>query len=149
MSQDDVERRLTTILAADVVGYSRLMAADEVATIERLKACRVVIRGLVRQHGGRVVDDVGDNLLADFPSVVDAVACAVAVQKELAASRDEELPTEQQMLFRIGVNLGDVVVDEERIYGDGVNIAARIQTLAEPGSVAVSGTLVCFTWVAQ
>ena len=134
-----VERKLAAILSADVVGYSRLMAEDEAGTIKRLKAYRELMGGLIRQHGGRVVDAVGDNLLADFPSVVDSVACAVATQREIA-SRDEELAEGRRMLFRIGVNLGDVVVDDDRIYGDGVNIAARVEALADPGGVSISGT---------
>ena len=133
------DRHLAAILSADVVGYSRLMAADEAGTVERLKTCRDAMSSLVRQHGGRVVDAVGDNLLAEFPSVVDAVACSVAVQGDLA-KRNEDLPEERAMRFRIGINLGDVIADDERIYGDGVNIAARIEALAEPGGVSISGT---------
>ncbi len=136
---DRTERRLAAILSADVVGYSRLMAADEAGTVERVKGSRDLMAGLVRQHGGRVVDAVGDNLLAEFPSVVDAVACAVATQQELT-SRDAGVPAEGQMRFRIGVTVGDVVVEDDRIYGGGVNIAARVQALADPGGVAISGT---------
>ncbi len=124
------ERKLAAILSADVVGYSRLMADDDAATIQTLKSCRALMSGLVRQHAGRVVDAVGDELLADFPSVVDAVACGVAIQKELSR-RNEELPEARRMLWRIGVNLGDVLAEEGRIYGDGVNISARVQALAE------------------
>jgi adenylate cyclase len=139
MEPDGVERRLAAIFSADVVGYSRLMVADEAGTIECVKASRDLMAGLVRQHGGRVVDAVGDNLLAEFPSVVDAVACAVATQKELT-TRDAGVPAKRQMRFRIGVTVGDVVVEDDRIYGDGVNIAARVQVLADPGGVAISGT---------
>ena len=133
------QRKLAAILCADVVGYSRLMAEDEAGTIQTLKSHRDLMGGLIRQHTGRVVDAVGDNLLADFPSIVDAVACAVAIQKEIEG-RNEELPEERRMLFRIGVNLGDVIVEEDHIYGDGVNIAARVEALAEPGGVSISGT---------
>ena len=133
------ERRLAAILSADVVGYSRLMAADEAGTVGRLKTYRDAMDSLIRQHGGRVVDAVGDNLLGEFPSVVDAVACSVAVQEDLA-KHNESLPDDRSMRFRIGINLGDVIVDDDRIYGDGVNIAARIEALAEPGEVSISGT---------
>ena len=111
------ERRLAAILSADVVGYSRLMADDDAETVKTLKAHKDLMRGLIRQHAGRVVDAVGDDLLAEFPSVVDAVACAVAIQNELA-QRNQDLPTNRKMLFRIAVNLGDVIVDEDTIYGD-------------------------------
>ena len=135
----EVERKLAAILSADVVGYSRLIAEDEAGTVERLKTYLDAMGSLVRQHGGRVVDAVGDSLLAEFPSVVDAVACSVAVQEDLA-KRNERLPEDRSMRFRIGINLGDVIADDERIYGDGVNIAARIEALAEPGGVSISGT---------
>ncbi len=131
-------RRLSGILSADAVEYSRLMARDEDQTIRSLKAARNLLGGLTLQHGGRVVDAVGDNLLVDFGSVVDAVACAVAFQNELA-KRNEDIEQTRQMRFRIGINLGDVVVDGDEIYGDGVNIASRIQALTEPGGVSVSG----------
>jgi adenylate cyclase len=134
-----VERKLAAILSADVAGYSRLMAEDEAGTIQTLKSYRDLMRTLIRQHAGRVVDAVGDNLLADFPSVVDAVGCAVEIQKELA-ERNEEAAEGREMLCRIGINLGDVVVEEDGIYGDGVNIAARVEALAEPGGIAISGT---------
>jgi class 3 adenylate cyclase len=137
---DTVERRLAAILSADVVGYSRLMAQDEMATLKTLGAYRDAIGGLVRQHGGRVVDAVGDNLLAEFPSVVDAVACAAAIQGELGA-RNAGLVAERKMQFRMGIQLGDVVVEGERIYGDGVNVAARLEALAEPGGICISGTV--------
>ena len=125
------ERKLTAILSVDVVGYSRLMAQDELATIEQVKTGWRVAADQVQQHGGRVVDDVGDNLLADLPSVVEAVRCAVALQREFE-KQNSARPEERRMQFRIGVNLGDVVVDDERLYGDGVNVAARVQALAEP-----------------
>jgi adenylate cyclase len=133
------QRRLTTILSADAVGFSRLMAADEMGTVRLLGECRQLLGDTIGQYAGRVVDTPGDNLLAEFPSVVDAVQCAVEIQGELAR-RNAELPEDQRMPFRIGVNLGDVVVDGERIYGDGVNVTARLEGLAEPGGVCISGT---------
>jgi adenylate cyclase len=135
-----VQRKLTALLSADAVGYSRLMTQDEAAALRTLNAHRDVIGGLALQHGGRVVDAVGDNLLAEFPSVVDAVACAIRIQQDLEA-RNGDLPSAQQMPFRIGIHLGDVVVEGERIYGDGVNIAARLEALAEPGGICISGTV--------
>jgi len=139
MSAQGVKRKLSAILSADVKGYSRLMAEDEVATVQTLTAYREVMTSLIQQHRGRVVDSPGDNLLAEFSSVVDAVQCAVAVQKEFQA-RNAELPEERRMEFRIGINLGDVIEEGERIYGDGVNIAARLEALADPGGICVSKT---------
>ena len=139
MEQKGFHRKLTAILSADVAGYSRLMQDDEAATVRILEAYKQIISDLVKQHRGRVVDSPGDNLLAEFASVVDAVQCAVATQKELQA-RNAELPENRRMLFRIGVNLGDVIEEEARIYGDGVNIAARLESLAEPGGICVSKT---------
>jgi len=136
----DVERKLAAIFSADVVGYSRLMAQDEVATLKTLHAYRDAMGGLVCQYGGRVVDAVGDNLLAELPSVVDAVECAVAVQSELA-TRNVGLTAERKMQFRIGLQLGDVVVEGDRIYGDGVNIAARLEAIAAPGGICISGSV--------
>ncbi len=140
MSPDRVERKLSAILSADVKGYSRLMSYDEEATIRTLAAYRSVMADLIEEHRGRVVDTPGDNLLAEFPSVVDAVQSAVEVQKELKI-RNAELPGHRRMEFRIGINLGDVIVEGERIYGDGVNIAARLEGLADPGGVCISGTV--------
>ena len=140
MPSTTVERRLAAILSADAVGYTRLMAADEVATMDMLNAHRGVIAGLVRKHGGRVVDMVGDNLLAEFPSAVDAVQCALEVQRQLQLHNDD-VPVDRQMLFRIGINVGDLIVDGERIVGGGVNIAARIEATAKPGHVAISGSV--------
>src|SRR5438093_3643827 len=134
-----MERKLTAILSADVRGYSRLMGEDEKATIRTLTAYRTVMTTLIQQHRGRVVDSPGDNLLAEFASVVDAVRCAVEIQRELKV-RNAELPDQRKMEFRIGINLGDVVVEGERLYGDGVNIAARLESLAEPGGICISGT---------
>src|SRR5512136_1055410 len=137
MTSQEVKRKLTAILSADVKGYSRLMAEDEEWTVHTLNTYKDVMRGLIQQHRGRVVDAPGDNILAEFPSVVDAVQCAVAAQKELQA-RNLELPGPLKMQFRIGINLGDVIEEEDRIYGDGVNIAARLESLAEPGGICVS-----------
>ena len=135
-----VERRLAAILNADVVGYSRLMADDEVATLDALQARWTLLDALVLQHGGRVVDKVGDNLLAEFPSAVAAVQSAVEIQQQLATINAAVSP-DRQMLLRIGVNLGDLIVDGDRIVGDGVNVAARIQASATPGGVSISSTI--------
>jgi hypothetical protein len=124
MEPKGFHRKLTAILSADVAGYSRLMQDDETATVKTLESYKQVFFDLIKQHRGRVVDSPGDNLLAEFASVVDAVQCAVAVQKEFHA-HNAELPENRRMRFRIGVNLGDVIEEGERIYGDGVNIAAR------------------------
>ncbi|PYM52128.1 MAG: hypothetical protein DME14_01575, partial [Candidatus Rokuibacteriota bacterium] len=140
MSPPGVQRRLAAILSADVKGYSRLMGEDEVATVRTLTAYREVMAALIRERRGRVVDATGDNLLAEFASVVDAMECAVELQREFK-SRNAELPAPRRLLFRIGINLGDVIVEGERIYGDGVNIAARVEGLAEPGGIAISGTV--------
>ena len=132
-------RRLTAILSADAVEYSRLMSENEEATVSTITAYREVLTTLIQQHNGKVLDSPGDNLLAEFVSVVDAVQCAVAVQKEIKA-RNDELPENRKMQFRIGINLGDVIQEEERIYGDGVNIAARLEGLSEPGGICISKT---------
>ena len=137
MEPTRVERKLTAILSADVKGYSRLMAEEEVATIHTLTAYRELMESLIQQHRGRVVDTPGDNLLAEFGSVVDAVQCAVEIQRELN-TRNAELPETRKMEFRIGINLGDVIVEGERIYGDGVNIAARVEGLADGGGICIS-----------
>ena len=139
MEPKGFHRKLTAILSADVAGYSRLMQDDEAATVRTLESYKQVFFDLIKQHRGRVVDSPGDNLLAEFASVVDAVQCAVAVQKELQA-RNAELLENRRMLFRIGVNLGDVIEEGDRIYGDGVNIAARLESLADPGGICVSKT---------
>ena len=138
MTQEDFKRKLAAILSADVEGYSRLMDDDEEATIRTLTAYRSAMTRLIQQYRGRVVDTTGDNLLAEFASAVDAVNCAVEIQRELA-ERNAELPEERRMQFRIGVNVGDVVEKEDRIYGDGVNIAARVEGLAEAGGICISG----------
>jgi len=139
MTTSSFKRKITAILSADVVGYSRLMGEDEAETLKTLEIYKGIIADLIRQHRGRVVDSPGDNVLAEFASLVDAVQCAVAVQKELQA-RNSELPENRRMQFRIGINLGDVIEEEERIYGDGVNIAARLEALADPGGICVSKT---------
>ena len=139
MTSDTFQRKLTAILSADVVGYSRLMGDDEAATVKTLETYKGVMFSLIKQHRGRVVDSPGDNLLAEFGSVVDAVQCAVSIQKELQM-RNADLPENRRMEFRIGINLGDVIEEEDRIYGDGVNIAARLEALADPGGICVSKT---------
>jgi adenylate cyclase len=131
------KRKLAAILSADAVGYSRLMSADEVATLRTLEAHRNVMTALIRQHDGRVVDAVGDNLLAEFGSVVDAVSSAVEIQASLAV-RNEQLPAGRALPFRVGINIGELIVDGERIAGDGVNVAARIEALAGAGEVWLS-----------
>src|SRR6058998_1365017 len=135
-----MERKLAAILSADVRGYSRLMGEDEEATIRTLTAYRTVLATFIVQHHGRVVDSPGDNLLAEFASVVDAVRCAVAIQCKLKG-RNAALPPQRRMEFRLGINLGDVVMEGDRIYGDGVNIAARLEGVAEPGGLCLSGTV--------
>jgi len=125
MPQEEFKRKLTAILSADVKGYSRLMSDDEKGTIRTLNTYKQVMTGLIQHHHGRVVDAPGDNLLAEFASVVDAVECAVEIQKELKV-RNADLPENRRMEFRIGINLGDVVEEEDKIFGDGVNIAARL-----------------------
>ena len=133
-------RKLAAILSADVVSYSRLMGDDEEATIHTLKCYREVLGTVVAQHRGRVVDSPGDNLLAEFPSVVEAVQCAVTIQREIH-TRNLELPPQRRMHFRLGINLGDVLVEGEQIYGDGINIAARLESLADPGGICIAGTV--------
>ena len=139
MATQDFKRKLAAILSADVKGYSRLMGEDEEATVRTITAYREVIGSVVQKNRGRVVDSPGDNILAEFVSVVDAVRGAVEIQEQLK-TRNAELPENRRMEFRIGVNLGDVIHEGERIYGDGVNVAARVENLAEPGGICVSGT---------
>ena len=138
MADEGFKRKLTAILSADVEGYSRLMDDDEEATVRTLTAYRTAIADLVQQFRGRIVDTPGDNIMAEFISVVDSVNCAVEIQRELA-ERNAELPDNRKMQFRIGVNLGDVIDEDGRIYGDGVNIAARVESLAEAGGICISG----------
>jgi adenylate cyclase len=140
MAEKGFKRKLTAILSADVEGYGRLMGEDEDATIRTLTAYRELMSTLIQKHRGRVIDSPGDNLLAEFLSVVDAVRSAVEIQEELRV-RNAELPENRRMEFRIGVNLGDVVEEGERIYGDGVNITARVEGLAEGGGICISGTV--------
>src|SRR6202045_3367360 len=141
MATRTATRRLAAILAADVVGYSRLMGADEEGTHERFKAhLRELVDPKIREHHGRIVKTTGDGVLAEFASVVDAVRCAAEIQRAMA-DRDLDLAEERRLRFRIGVNLGDVIADGGDIYGDGVNIAARLEALAAPGSICVSGTV--------
>jgi adenylate cyclase len=138
VSEARVERRLAAILAADVAGYSRLMGEDEEGTHERLKAhLRELIDPKIRLHHGRIVKNTGDGLLAEFPSVVDAVRCAVEMQRGMI-DREPDVPEARRIRFRIGVNLGDVIVEEHDIFGDGVNVAARLEALAEPGGICIS-----------
>src|SRR5229473_8663887 len=135
-----MERKLTAILCADVFGYSRLMGEDEEPTLRTLSSHRKLIDSLIEEHHGRFVNSAGDSVLAEFASVVNAVQCAVEVQTTLKAE-NANLPPERRMEFRIGVNLGDVMVDGEQIYGDGVNVAARLESLAEPGGICISGSV--------
>ena len=139
MATQEFKRKLTAILSADAVGYSRLMGEDEAGTLRTLETYKRVMSDLIQQHRGRMVGSPGDNILAEFASVVDAVQCAVAVQKEIQ-TRNLEFPETRRMQFRIGINLGDVIEEEDSIYGDGVNIAARLESLAEPGGICVSKT---------
>ena len=139
MTEVVLKRKLAAIFSADVVGYSRLMEDNEEATIQTLNTYRNSMSTLIQQHGGRVVDKAGDNLMAEFSSIINAVKCAVETQKEMS-KRNADLPENRRMLFRIGVNLGDIVEEDDRIYGDGVNIAARLEGLAEAGGICISRT---------
>ena len=138
-NEQRVERRLAAIFAADVAGYSRLMSQDEAGTLRALAAAREVMDGLIRDFGGRIANTAGDSVLAEFPSAVDAVQCGVAVQEKLAQA-STGAPEDRRLQFRIGVHVGDVVVRGADLLGDGVNIAARLEQLCEPGSVLISGT---------
>jgi adenylate cyclase len=140
MAATTVERKLTAILSADVKGYSRLMGEDEVGTLRTLTAHREVTDSLIQQHRGRIVGTAGDSVLAEFASAVDAVQCAVEIQRALR-TKNAELPTDRRMEFRIGINVGDVIVEGPQIYGDGVNIAARLEALADGGGICISGTV--------
>src|SRR6266852_9205603 len=135
-----MERKLAAIFSADVKGYCVLMGEDEEATIRTIETHREVMTTLIQQYRGRVVDAPGDNLLAEFASAVDAVEGALAIQRELRV-RNAALPDHRKMEYRIGINVGDVVVEGERIYGDGINIAARLEGLAEPGGICISGNV--------
>src|SRR5260370_39463509 len=138
MTTTTATRRLTAILATDVVGYSRRMGADEEGTHERFKAhLRELVDPKIREHRGRIVNTTGEGVRAEFGSVVDAVRCAAEIQRAMA-DRDLDLAEEHRLRFRVGVNLGDVIVDGDDIYGDGVNIAVRLEGLAAPGSICIS-----------
>jgi adenylate cyclase len=138
MSEGRVERRLAAILAVDVVGYSRLMGMDDEGTLAALRAIRRELGDpKIREHRGRIVKTTGDGLLIEFASVVDAVRCAVEVQREMAI-RNAGIPPERRIQFRMGINLGDIIVEDSDIFGDGVNIAARLEALAEPGGICAS-----------
>jgi class 3 adenylate cyclase len=139
-AQPTLQRRLATILSADVAGYSRLMGEHEEATVQALRGHRAVFDALLKQHHGRVFNTAGDAILAEFPSAVEAVRCATEIQSALQ-TRNEHLPPEQKMLFRMGINVGDVVVQDGDLLGDGVNVAARIQTIAEPGGICIAGSV--------
>src|SRR6202163_943212 len=138
MSGERVERRLAAILAVDVAGYSRLMRADEEGTLAAMLAVRRELGDpKIREHRGRIVKTTGDGLLVEFASVVDAVRCAVEVQREMLA-RNIDVPTERRLEFRMGINVGDIIIEDGDIFGDGVNIAARLEALAEPGGICLS-----------
>lgn len=139
MASDGIKRKLTTILETDVVGYSRLMAADEEAALATLRAYREVIDSLISKHNGRIFNTAGDAVLAEFGSAVEAVRCAVSIQEDLRV-RNSELPEKSQMWFRIGINVGDVMIQEDDLFGDGVNVAARLEGLAEKGGICISGS---------
>src|ERR1700746_573766 len=134
-----IGRRLTAIVAADVAGYSRLMGLDEVGTARTLREHRKVTDVLVAKHGGRIVKTTGDGVLLEFPSVVDAVECAVAMQAVMA-ERNQGVPEDRRMLYRVGINLGDILIEGDDILGDGVNVAARLEGIAEPGGICISSS---------
>ena len=134
-----VGRRLAAIIAADVAGYSRLMGLDEVGTARTLREHRAITDALVAKHGGRIVKTTGDGVLLEFPSVVDAVECAVAMQAVMV-ERNQGVPEDRRMLYRIGINLGDILIEGDDILGDGVNVAARLEGIAEPGGICISSS---------
>src|SRR5262245_29622053 len=137
MDDTSLNRRLAAILAADIAGYSRLMGEDESATARDLKGHQVVVLPLIARHGGRIIDTAGDGIMAEFSSVSGAAECALEIQTVMA-QRNDGVPESRRMQFRIGINLGDIIHDESRIYGDGINIAARLESMAEPGGICVS-----------
>jgi class 3 adenylate cyclase len=139
MASEATNRKLAAILASDVVGYSKLMATDEEATLKTLRTYRTVIEELVDKHSGRIFNTAGDAVLAEFGSAVEAVRCAISIQEDLAV-RNSQLPDESQMWFRIGINVGDVMVEGDDLFGDGVNVAARLEGLAEKGGICISGS---------
>src|SRR5262245_18170304 len=132
-----VHRRLAAILAADIAGYSALMGADEAGTVRDLKAHQAVVLPMIVEHGGRIIDTAGDGILAEFSSVVNAAECAVAIQR-MMAERNAGLEEARRMRFRIGINQGDVIFDDKRVYGDGVNVAASIDRIAETGGIGIT-----------
>src|SRR5450631_4096483 len=137
-AREPVERRLAAILAADIAGYSRLMGADEIGTLEGLKAHRrELIDPAITLHHGRIVKTTGDGMLVEFASIIDAVACAVAVQRAMLG-RNIDVSMDKRIVFRIGINIGDIIIDGDDIFGDGVNVAARLETLCEPGGLCIS-----------
>ncbi|MCE3249342.1 MAG: putative adenylate class-3/4/guanylyl cyclase, partial [Geminicoccaceae bacterium] len=140
MEHAGVTRKLAVIVAADVAGYSRLMAADEEGTLATLNARRQVIDELIARHHGRIFTTAGDSVMAEFASAVEAVRCAAAIQQEIVR-RNADLPEPRRMHFRVGVNLGDVMVGGDNLFGDGVNVAARLESVAEPGGICVSGAV--------
>src|SRR5713101_1724039 len=144
MASDQTKRKLAAILAADIAGYSRLMGADEEGTLARLKLLRrELIDPKNKQHHGRIVRTTGDGILIEFPSVVDAIRCAIEDQQGMV-ERNADVPQEQRIEFRVGVNLGDVMIEDRDLYGDGVNIAARLEALAEPGGICISRTVLSY-----
>src|SRR6185369_5982064 len=140
MAEPKITRRLAAILAADIAGYSRLMGEDEAATVRDLKGHQAVVLPMLGEFGGRIIDTAGDGVLAEFPSAVGALECAVELQRVMAV-RNQETPEHRRMQFRVGINLGDVIYDETRIYGDGINVAARLENIAEPGAICISEDL--------
>jgi adenylate cyclase len=138
MAEKGFKRKLTAVLSADVVGYSRLMEEEDMTTVRNLRKYQKVFASHISQYRGRVVDSPGDNLLAEFKSAVDAVQCAVEIQRELA-ERNSKISANRKMEYRIGVNLGDVIQEGKKIYGDGINVAARLEALAAPGGICISG----------
>ena len=136
---EQVVRKLTTILASDVVGYSKMMSADEEGTLRTLRAYRTIIDGLIEKHGGRVFNTAGDAVLAEFSSAVEGVRCAITIQEELAV-RNAQLPEDKQMHIRIGLNVGDVMIEGIDLFGDGVNVAARLEGVAAPGRICISSS---------
>ena len=136
--QEGHSRRLAAILAADIAGYSALMGADEARTVTDLKGHQAVILPMVGKFGGRIIDTAGDGILAEFASIVNAVECAVAIQKKMT-ERNADVEPQRRMQFRMGINLGDVIYDDDRIFGDGINVAARLESIAEPGGICISG----------
>jgi adenylate cyclase len=134
---ENQSRRLAAILAADIAGYSALMGADEARTVRDLKEHQAVVLPLVGGFGGRIIDTAGDGILAEFPSVVNAAKCAVAIQSKMA-ERNVAIEPEHRMQFRIGINIGEIIYNQARIYGDGINVAARLESIAEPGGICIS-----------